>query len=80
MTQEELINVLVVFSHTFLAVYVMMHTEFREPRRVWRLRWAVLAELDIAVNGLLCAVIGREIWMYCAVFTLTIPTVMLTVF
>ncbi len=80
MTQEELINVLVIFSHTFLAVYVMMLTEFREPRRVWRLRWAALAELDIAANGLLCAVIGKEIWMYCAVFTLTIPTVMLTGF
>ena len=80
MTQEELINVLIVFSYTFLGAYVMMFTEFREPRRVWRLRWAVTAELDIAANGLLCAVIGRDIWMYCAVFTLTIPIIIITVF
>ena len=62
MDQKELVNVLIIFSHAFLGVYLMMLTEFREPRRAWVTRWGVSAAMIIVANALICIIFGREKW------------------
>lgn len=78
MDQKDLVNVLIIFSHAFLGVYLMMLTEFREPRRAWMLRWGVSAAMIIVANALICIIFGREKWAAVMLLTLTAPFVIIT--
>ena len=42
MEYNELIDALTVLTHGFLGFYVMLLAEFREPVRIWRVRWPCL--------------------------------------
>ena len=41
---------MVLVTQGFLGTYVMLLTEFREPVRVWRLRWIAVMVLVVGIN------------------------------
>ena len=65
-------------THGFLGSYVMMLTDFKEPRRVWRLRWFVGVAVVLAVNIFLRILLDEESYVSLVVLTVTIPYLLIT--
>ncbi len=78
MEYNELIDALTVLTHGFLGFYVMLLAEFREPVRIWRVRWAVPMVLITVFNAYLRVIFGGDVFVRIAVLTMTLPTLLIT--
>ncbi len=69
---------LTLVSHGFLGSYVMMLTDFKEPRRVWKLRWFAGVAVVFIVNIILRSLLDEESYVSLIVLTVTIPYLLIT--
>lgn len=73
MVYSDLINFLMILSHGFLTVYITLLLEFREPQRIWKLRWTVLASMFLIINAFIRVYCGGDKYIPISLLTLTIP-------
>ena len=69
----------VLMTQAFLGSYAMLLTQFREPVRVWRLRWIAIVVLVVGVNVSMILFCGFwDAYTRVGVLTVTLPYVLAT--
>ncbi len=70
---------MVLVTQGFLGTYVMLLTEFREPVRVWRLRWIAVMVLVVGINiSLILFCNFWNVYTRVGILTMTLPYTLIT--